>query len=144
MKENKFVSNFIRLIFLCILFFAFRNVFAGIEDNPPVPISDIFNDAVELIKNWKGASVFVILSGVLTIIIEVGKQTFLQPFWDKAGKTVKKIVITCLGQILGIILGLSKGLKWYEALIAGLITSGGAVAIFNAFKGDQDPAKLLK
>lgn len=113
-----------------------------IQDSPPVPWTDIFNDAVEIIKNWKGVSVWISLAGILTMLTQVAKETVLDGLWAKwdqvdGGRKKKKIVIVVLGQLIGILMAIGKGLKWYEALIAGLLTSGGAVAIFHAFKGDQ-------
>lgn len=109
-------------------------LYAQVEEAATVPISDVFNDIAELVKNFKGLSGIGVSSALLAILLQFLKTDLAGGLLKNVNSNVIRIIVTVLGQVSGIIIGVAGGLGWLDSVIAGLLTSGGAVAIFEAVK----------
>lgn len=109
-------------------------IISTIPDQPT--LSNIFDAIVELVVNWKVLGSFGIASAILSILIMCLKADFTDFLfkWSTKGHYVKILIIVILGQGAGIIAAISTGMKWQTAVFSGLITSGGAMVIYNAAK----------
>jgi len=87
-----------------------------------------------LISNWKAMGGLAIGIAFVNIAIMVLKASWTDKWfiWDTKAPLVKRAIIIVLGQVAGIMLMIVSGMKWYAAVIAGLITAGGAIAIYEA------------
>lgn len=98
------------------------------------PIITIFNSLVELIRNPKGLGVLGCISLSITIIISITKLDFMGNLFQKLNPYIQRALVVVLGQISGILIAVIGGVVWYEAIIAGLLSSGGAIAIYEVIK----------
>jgi hypothetical protein len=102
--------------------------FAAFGQDFPVPDVDPFTALFELIKNWKTLSPLAIGMTSIVVIIQVLKR-FLTNF--KYGR----LAVTVLSVAYAVLLKMSEGISTLDAAISVIIVGGGAVAIYEAFKG---------
>lgn len=100
-----------------------------------VSIMDFAKDAIELFKLVKGgtAGALVIASAILALLLQLLKLKIIQPLVAK-NRVLTFAITTSLSGIISITGALLSGMKWPEALIAGLVTSGGAMAIYSSWR----------
>lgn len=107
-------------------------------DETPVPFGTLLESVGELIKNWKGLSGIGLASSLLALVIQALKTELLGGLLNKAGPlgpNIRRLIIFVLGQISGIVLSFAGGkFSLVEAIITGLITQGGAVALYEHLK----------
>ena len=94
-----------------------------------VPEGDPLASLIALISNFKAMSPIAIGIGVVTIAVQA-----LKAFVGESFK-YKRLSVTVLGVVYGVLVSVSNGMGILEALVLGLLTSGGAVAIYEAIKG---------
>jgi len=122
---------------LMTLFLFVSTVALGQESLPSevfVPIDQVVDATLNLVKDGKGMSKLVLSMGVLNLLVMLLRTAMLSAYFDKKSPGVKRFIILVLGQILGILSAVEGGLSPLSAIIGGLITSGGAVALFEAYK----------
>jgi hypothetical protein len=100
----------------------------------PVPIKDVFEMIAQLVNNWRSLSTLGLISSVIVLVMQILKTEIMGGLLLKASPFLKRLLITVFGQVAGVIVAVSGGLTWVEAIVTGLITSGGAVAIYEAIK----------
>ena len=105
-----------------------------IQPDTPVEYQDIFAIISHLARNWKSLGKLGILSFILMIIIAFLKTPLGLGIFYKIGDKWRMLLIVCLGQVAGIILMVTGGIGWGASIIAGLLTSGGALAIWQVIK----------
>ena len=86
------------------------------------------------VENWKSLGGLGICSLILLFLISLLKSKFGMGLFKKLDPLVKRLVVTLLGQGVGIVGAMYGGAEWKIALVAGLLTSGGAVAIYEVTK----------
>jgi len=104
---------------------------------PPIPGMDgdlnvglITEALMKLVQG--GLGTLGILIAALLILIEVMKSKISKGWFGSKGRWIRRGVVIIGGQILGIATMVSTTeMGWLSAVIAGLITSGGAVAIYE-------------
>lgn len=124
----------IGLLFIMVLFFVLIPFYIFAQESAPVPVEDIFKSISDLVKNYKGMKGIAIASSVLMVLIQVCKTEIMGRLISKANPFLNRVIITVCGQICGILMASNSGMSWLEAVITGLLTSGGAVAIYEAIK----------
>lgn len=159
MKLNRNWYSFILLlVFVLMVQYAFAEILPPTSTGsiiPPTPTiseapstaSDIIATLVELVKNWKGLGVMGIISGFVVLLVEFAKATFLSSLWAKWGTLTQHAVVVTLAWISQILIGVTHGMPWLDSIIAGLVTGGGAIAIYEAVAGaikGPPPATGLK
>lgn len=116
-----------RLFTLMVLFLMPVLAFAQITDVAVVeadPVTALF----EIIAQWKTMGV---LARSLSIVVF---GTYLVQKFVTHGEW-KRLIVTLLGVVNGIMIAVMQGTEWWQAIIIGLVSSGGGVAIYEAFKG---------
>lgn len=112
-------------IVLTVLFFLPVLAFA---DLPVVPDMDPVASVLALLSNWKSSAPLVLGMGIVSLAVQVLKK-FAPEF------KYKRFLVTALSCAYGVILGVSQGMPPLSVILAVLVTGGGAVAIYEAFKG---------
>lgn len=100
----------------------------ALADVPVVPDGDPLTLLLNLIFTWKSAGPLALGMGIVVLATQVVKK--LLPDFQH-----KRLVVTILSCAYGVVLGVSQGLGWLPTVVAVLVTGGGAVAIYEAFKG---------
>jgi len=99
-----------------------------------VGLEQIGESILNLIRDFKTLGTLGVISAVITIIIQFFKSNLCGNWWGDKSSYVKRFVIVLLGQVVAIIGMVMTGSSWLAAVIAGLISSGGAVVIYEALK----------
>jgi len=94
----------------------------------------MFTDLVNLIKNGKAMGVLAVMIGGIMLLIRLLKSSIAGGLFAKVNPFIQRAIIVILGVAAGILLQIASGMKWYVALVAGLFTSGGAIAIYEVLK----------
>lgn len=92
-----------------------------------VPDGDPLQALLMLFASWKTAGPLAIGSMIIVVAVQAMKK-MLPEF------KYKRIAVTALGIVYGVLLAVSNGMGVVEASIAALFVSGGAVAIYEALK----------
>ena len=127
-----FLKN--KIIILGSIFYSVVALSQDIGSEVHVQIKDVFEAISLLIKNSKGLSGIGIASAIVVILIQLLKTEMLGNLMNKLPPFWKRILIVLLGQISGILIGVNSGMGWVNSIIAGLLTSGGAIAIYECLK----------
>jgi hypothetical protein len=111
---------------------------SALADLPSVPDGDPLSLALNLAMNFKTMGPLALGIAGVTIVMQVLKK-FVGDF------KYKRVVVAGLSVGYAVLLSVTSGLSWLQALIAALVTGGGAVAIYEAIKGltgnGTDPSK---
>ncbi|MHA1379294.1 MAG: hypothetical protein ACTSRG_13000 [Candidatus Helarchaeota archaeon] len=104
----------------------------------PVPEVDLGTWAEQLMALFKlikggAASGLVIASAVLALLLQTLKLKILKPIIEK-NRLVVFAITTTIGVIITIVTSLIAGMSFPDASMAALFTSGGAIAIYGAFR----------
>jgi hypothetical protein len=92
-----------------------------------VPVVDPLLALIELVKNWRAAGPVAAGMTLVTILVQV-----LKMFPDFK---YNRIAVTVLSVAYAGFFHVAAGLSIVNALVMALITGGGAIAIYEAFKG---------
>ena len=106
---------------------------AGLE----VPPGDPLQSLLALIMNWKASTPIVIGIGLISVIVQ-SLKAFLP------SSAVRKAVVVALGVAYALLQAVIGGIGWMEAAVMILLTSGGAVALYEwvikPLLGKKEPA----
>lgn len=94
---------------------------------------------IKLVTEWKAMSPVAIGAMVILLLIQLLKSSFFGGFFKSL--EWKRFFITFLGIAYGVVYLISSGTPWLHALVVGLLSSGGAVAIYQALKPILDKKK---
>ena len=97
-------------------------------------LEDPINKIAELITNWKAMGTLAIVSAIIIIIIQILKTKLVGGWFGKRSPLMKRAILVILGQISGIVLMVLGGIDWIPAIMTGLVTSGGAMSIYEVIK----------
>lgn len=131
---------FLSMLFMSMMTFAQEVVEAvkAVVPVPEIPVEVTLSNLAELImylvKNWSALGTLGIASTILVIIVSVLKGPWCKGWFGKRSPAIKRFIIICLGQIIGVIVSIISGDVWYTAIIQGILVSGGGVLIFEALK----------
>jgi hypothetical protein len=103
-------------------------------DNTTVPLDDVANAAFNLAKDHASLGKLGLAMALINLIAMLLKTDAVGGWFSKAHPLVKRAVLLGLGQVAGILLAVEGGAGVTAAIFGGLITSGGAVALFEAVK----------
>lgn len=102
-----------------------------VDPNHVYTFNEILPMIVDFVKNVKGTSPLIIAMVSINIVIALLSSDFLGNWFLNRAPLVKRLIIVVLGQAASIILMISSGIVWYNALLNGLLISGGAILIFE-------------
>lgn len=94
---------------------------------PPVPEGDPLASLLNLVLNWKAAGPIAIASSLVVVLVQLLK--------NYAGAfEYKRTAVVALSCIYGVLQALVSGLGLVEAIVLALVTSGGAMALYESIK----------
>jgi hypothetical protein len=133
----KFKFNFINVLFLALLSTLFISGLVLAQDPAPAVApaanQDVAAILLQLVTNWKSSSPLVLAMLGVNLIVGVLKSDSFGNFFKGLNPLLKGLIITILGQVAGMLNMVSSGKSVSEAIVFGLFTSGGAVAIYEAY-----------
>jgi len=97
-----------------------------------VPSVDPAQAIVDLVTNWKEMSPLAIGASIILLLIQLLKSSLFGGFFKHL--EWKRFFITFLGVLYGVVYMVSTGSPWINAIVVGVISTGGAVAIYEALK----------
>ncbi len=107
------------------------------ESAPDVTIPQIFESIAALIKDWKNLQAVGVVSAIMMIVVQILKY-LIKEFLNDPGKEVManwaRVLITLLGVVVAILSKVMTGVPWIDACIFALITSGGAISLYQVLK----------
>lgn len=120
-----------KLLGLFLLLFT-SNLFAQtIPENP-----DVAKILVELFTNWSGLGSLGAAMSIIVLVVQVLKWTVLDKWFEKthpAVKIIKQAIVYLLGMVYSVLFAVEGGTQALQATI-GLLTGGGAIALYNILK----------
>lgn len=108
--------------------------FAALGQEVSVPLDQAFNELIKLVMNYKAMSPIALSIAIVMLLTTLLKTDLVGGFFKNQSSLVKRLIITVLGQVAGVLTMISTGIPFAQAIIVGLISSGGAVAIYEAYK----------
>jgi hypothetical protein len=108
--------------------------FAAFGQEASVPLDQAFKELITLVSNYKAMSPIALSIGIVMLLTTVLKTDLVGGFFKNQSALVKRLIITVLGQVAGVLTMISTGIPYTQAIIVGLISSGGAVAVYEAYK----------
>jgi hypothetical protein len=127
----KFLKTF---LFTLILFMGF-NSFAFATEGDVVRYEDVIKSIVALVSNYKGMGGIAIAGAIIMIAVQVLKTTIISGlFKSEVSKLVRKIIVLILGTAGGVLALKLGGVGWIDALVAGVLSSGAAMSIYELIK----------
>lgn len=129
-KALPIVMIFLALIGLCVGTIAHAQEAVAAAVTPEQDIGAIL---LQLATNYKSLSPLAL--GVLGVNLVLGilKSDAFGNVFKKLDPLLKMLIITILGQVVGILTQITAGKSVAQAIVFGLVTSGGAVAIYEAY-----------
>ena len=124
------MKRFYSIFSLVFLMFSF----AAFGQEASVPLDQAFKELIALVSNYKAMSPIALSISIVLLLVSVLKTDLVGGFFKNQSSLVKRLIITVLGQVAGVLTMVSTGIVWHQAVIVGLISSGGAVAIYEAYK----------
>lgn len=117
----------------------FSMLFCMVSFGQVVPLEDattaeLIEQLIHIITNWKAGGTLLGISMIIILLTNVLKSQATGFLFEKLGSKTKRIVIVVMGVLTSVITLKLAGTDWISAIVTGLITSGGAVAIYEAFK----------
>lgn len=107
----------------------------GQDSSEPVSIEEVLKSIIELVKNYKGMGGIALAGSVIAVIIQLLKTSLLSSFFkSESSKLLKRLIVMVLGTAMSMIAMVGAGSGWIDAILTGLISSGAAVSIYEAFK----------
>ncbi len=130
------VNLFLYLFFVFLMLMPF--LLNGQESAPVDPtLPDIVKSILDLVKNWKGNTAIAIISAISMVIIQCLKYAIKNFLQDPSKETLanwSRFFVVLLGVIVMILSSVAGGMSWIDSSIFALITSSGAIAIYQVFK----------
>jgi hypothetical protein len=102
-----------------------------------VPDADPLSTLLGLIAKWSSVSPLVLASSVVVIITQAVKK-FVPGF------AYTKIVVVVGGIIYGVIQSLITGMTFINAVVFVMLTSGGAMALYDVFRSPLNSVMGMK
>lgn len=97
-------------------------------------LDQVLDATVTLVKTGKSMGSLALAVAVINLLILMMKTSYAGELFTKANPAIKRVILLALGQVAGILMAMAAGTGAMSAVIGGLVSSGGAVAIFEAVK----------
>lgn len=97
-------------------------------------LEEIGNAIIEIVKNWESLGTLGIMIAIINVLIMLLKSKYCKGWFDEQSQLVKRALIVILGQVVAILAMVLSGSSWIPAILAGLVSSGGAIAIYEVVK----------
>jgi len=97
-----------------------------------VPDAEVSKELLNLFMNFKTLGPVGIGMSVVVVLTQLSKTEIFGKIFKKM--EYKRLFVTVIGQIYGMLFMVQSGSSWLNAAFIGLLSSGGAVAIWEAVK----------
>ena len=104
------------------------------ETGDVVSYEQIVKTITEFVKNYGSFDGTMRAAIIISILIQVLKSQHLGGWFEKRSPLVKRLVVSSLGVVYGIVYSIAGGQGWLEAIVDGLIGSQGAMLIWTNVK----------
>jgi hypothetical protein len=104
------------------------------NDNSVVQLDDVATAALALVKDRSSLGQLGLAMAIINLIAMLLKTSYVGGWFSTAHPIAKRAVLIGLGQVAGILLAIEGGMGVTAAIFTGLISSGGAVALFEVCK----------
>lgn len=94
----------------------------------PIPDVDPLAQLLLLIRDWKAMGPLALGMAITVFLVQVVKRF-------APGFQYSRLAVTVLSVVYAVLLAVSSGRTWLESAIAVIVVGGGAIAIYEAFKG---------
>lgn len=111
-----------------------KAVVLDFETGEVVELDEVAKAAVDLFKDYKGMGKLGLAIALLNLFIMFLKTNMMNGWFQKRKPATQRLLLVVFGQALGILLAMEGGLSPWSAVLGGLLTSGGAVAIYEVAK----------
>jgi len=102
---------------------------------------ELIKEFAKLLWNIRTMGLMAILMGSIALLMKFINHGWVDRKLNKLdqkekalGRKIKQIVLVVLGVVMGILTSLGTGVPIIEAIMIGLVASGGASSIYNAVK----------
>lgn len=120
------------IIFIMLFFVPCIALAQGAMAHP----DDMFGALMDLIVSIKGGGMMAIMISAMMFLMKILKSPIIPDSWfSNRTRGYKRLVLAILGVAMGIASTIFTGGAMMSAVFGGLVTSGGALAIYHAFKG---------
>jgi hypothetical protein len=113
-------------------------------DRAPDMMVDIFQPLMKLVTEWKTLGTMGIMMVLINLLIAILKSSWASGWFGKQSRKIRTAVIILAGQVQGILLLMTSGMTWGEAIVSGLFASGAAVTtwqlVMKPFFTKEEPA----
>lgn len=104
---------------------------ALVQPDDTATMDQVLDATVSLVQNGKSMGKLALAVAMVNLLIMLMKTSMMGNLFTKLNPIVKRLVILALGQAAGILMAMEAGTGPLAAVIGGLLSSGGAVAIFE-------------
>jgi hypothetical protein len=116
------------LSFVALVFLFSVGAYAQVVEPFPIPDVDPLAQLLLLVANWKAMGPLALGMGLVVLSVQILKRF-------AAGFKYSRVAVTMLSVLYGVLLSVQSGMSFMNACLAVVITGGGAVAIYEAWKG---------
>lgn len=115
-------------VFLAVALVTTRALAEG-ASLPVLPDVDPVTQILSLIANWKTGGVIGAGMGIVVLLGQLAKQFLPEGF------KFKRLLVVVLSCVYGVLASIVQGTPPLAAILVILVTSGGAMALYEALKG---------
>ena len=140
MNSSKLINlnAVLTLCFLSVIFFSLRCFAIDASASATITATDpvgFIEEIIKLVAMIKAGTIgsWALAMAILTLVIQAFKLTILKKLLDK-NRILTFALSTTFSVALAFVTSMSIGLGWLDSSIATLITSGGAIAIYSAWR----------
>lgn len=108
------------------------------EVKAEIPEGDPIASLVKLITDWKSMSPIALGIALVILLVQISKAGWIESLFKLFGWSHvlewKRAIVTISGVVYGVLYLINTGSHWLSALAVAVLSSGGAVAIYEAIK----------
>jgi len=94
----------------------------------------VFKMIIEYVQNRTTLKGVTLAALAIFFVTQVFKTKHLSEWFEKRHPLIKRLIITCLGVLYGVVNAIAKGSSTSDAIVEGLIGSQGAMLIWTNVK----------
>jgi hypothetical protein len=116
------------LTFVCFVLLPCFVFAESLVVTPEMIESDLAGAIMAIISNWESMGTLVIAVSIVNLGTYLIQKYVTKGAW-------KRLTVALLGLANSILMMIVQGTEWWKAIIAGLVSSAGAMAVYDAYKG---------
>jgi len=120
-------SEVTMMALIAVFAFMFASAAFAQAGGVPLPEVDPLSALIELVKNWQAVGLLGGAMTLIVVVVQVLKKSFIDAKYSP-------LIVTVLSVLYSIGHYVAGGMSAVNAVITAVITGGGAVAIYEAYK----------